>query len=72
MYKLGNFDAEPVFTALDLSILEVSVDQPNEAFVVDGIDGSGHSVYLSSKHRKETLWRQPVESIFLLFLQIQF
>ncbi|MDA9762090.1 hypothetical protein N9C84_03365 [Desulfobacterales bacterium] len=37
--ELGNFDAESVFTALDLSILEVSVDQPNEAFVVDGIDG---------------------------------
>mgnify|MGYP001035826623 CR=1 FL=1 len=39
MYELGNFDAESVFTALDLSILEVSVDQPIEAFVVDGIDG---------------------------------
>ena len=37
--ELGNFDAESVFTALDLSILDVSVDQPNEAFVVDGIDG---------------------------------
>ncbi len=37
--ELGNFDAESVFTALDLSILEVSVDQPIEAFVVDGIDG---------------------------------
>ena len=39
MYELGNFDAESVFTAMDLSILEVSVDQPNEASAFDGIDG---------------------------------
>ncbi len=39
--ELGNFDAESVFTALDLSILEVSVDVPNDAFAVDGMDGCG-------------------------------
>ena len=37
--ELGNFDAESVFTALDLSILDVSVEHPNETFVADGIDG---------------------------------
>ena len=36
--ELGNFDAESVFTALDLSILETSVDAPNDAFGVDGIE----------------------------------
>ena len=37
--ELGNFDAESVFTALDLSLMETSVEAPNESFGIDAVDG---------------------------------
>ena len=37
--ELGNFDAESVFTALDLSLMETTIEQPNESFGIDALDG---------------------------------
>ena len=37
--KLGNFDAESVFTALDLSLLETTIEAPSESFGIDAMDG---------------------------------
>ena len=37
--ELGNFDAESVFTALDLSLLETSIEAPSESFGIDAMDG---------------------------------
>ena len=37
--ELGNFDAESVFTALDLSLMETSIEAPIESFGIDAIDG---------------------------------
>ena len=36
--ELGNFDAESVFTALDLSMLETSIEAPSESFGIDAMD----------------------------------
>ena len=37
--ELGNFDAESVFTALDLSLLETTIEAPSESFGIDAVDG---------------------------------
>ena len=37
--ELGNFDAESVFTALDLSLLETTIEAPSESFGIDAMDG---------------------------------
>ena len=37
--ELGNFDAESVFTALDLSLMETSIEAPSESFGIDAMDG---------------------------------
>ena len=37
--ELGNFDAESVFTALDLSLMETTIESPNESFGIDAMDG---------------------------------
>ena len=37
--ELGNFDAESVFTALDLSLMEATVEPPSESFGIDAVDG---------------------------------
>ena len=37
--ELGNFDAESVFTALDLSLMEASIEAPSESFGIDAMDG---------------------------------
>ena len=37
--ELGNFDAESVFTALDLSLMETSIEAPSESFGIDAVDG---------------------------------
>ena len=37
--ELGNFDAESVFTALDLSLMEATVEPPSESFGIDAMDG---------------------------------
>ena len=39
--ELGNFDAESVFTALDLSLMETSIEAPSESFGIDAMDGWG-------------------------------
>ena len=36
---LGNFDAESVFTALDLSLMETTIEAPSESFGIDAVDG---------------------------------
>ena len=36
---LGNFDAESVFTALDLSLMETTIEAPSESFGIDAMDG---------------------------------
>ena len=35
----GNFDAESVFTALDLSLMEPTIEPPSESFGIDAVDG---------------------------------
>ena len=37
--ELGNFDAESVFTALDLSLMETTIEPPSESFGIDAVDG---------------------------------
>ena len=37
--ELGNFDAESVFTALDLSLMEPTIEPPSESFGIDAVDG---------------------------------
>ena len=37
--ELGNFDAESVFTALDLSLMETTIEAPSESFGIDAVDG---------------------------------
>ena len=37
--ELGNFDAESVFTALDLSLMETTIEAPSESFGIDAMDG---------------------------------
>ena len=37
--ELGNFDAESVFTALDLSLIETTIEAPIESFGIDVMDG---------------------------------
>ena len=37
--ELGNFDAESVFTALDLSLMETTIESPSESFGIDAMDG---------------------------------
>ena len=37
--ELGNFDAESVFTALDLSLMETTFEAPSESFGIDAMDG---------------------------------
>ena len=37
--ELGNFNAESVFTALDLSLMETSIDASSESFGIDAMDG---------------------------------
>ena len=37
--ELGNFYAESVFTALDLSLMETSIEAPIESFGIDAMDG---------------------------------
>ena len=37
--ELGNFDAESVFTALDLSLMETTIEPPSESFGIDAMDG---------------------------------
>ena len=37
--ELGNFDAESVFTALDLSLMETTTEAPSESFGIDAVDG---------------------------------
>ena len=37
--ELGNFDAESVFTAPDLSLLETTIEAPSESFGIDAMDG---------------------------------
>ena len=37
--ELGNFYAESVFTALDLSLMETSIDASSESFGIDAMDG---------------------------------
>ena len=37
--ELGNFDAESVLTALDLSLMETTIETPSEPFGIDAIDG---------------------------------
>ena len=37
--ELGNFEAESVFTALDLSLMETTIEAPNESFGTDAMDG---------------------------------
>ena len=37
--ELGNFDAESVFTALDLSLMEPTIEPPSESFGIDAMDG---------------------------------
>ena len=37
--ELGNFYAESVFTALDLSLMETSIDASSESFGIDVMDG---------------------------------
>ena len=36
--ELGNFDAESVFTALDLSLMETTIEAPIESFGIDAMD----------------------------------
>ena len=37
--ELGNFDADSVFTALDLSLMETTIEPPSESFGIDAVDG---------------------------------
>ena len=37
--ELGNFDAESVFTALDLSLMETTIEAQSESFGIDAMDG---------------------------------
>ena len=37
--ELGNFDAESVLTALDLSLMEPTIELPSESFGIDAVDG---------------------------------
>ena len=37
--ELGNFDAESVFTALDLLMMEPTIEPPSESFGIDAVDG---------------------------------
>ena len=37
--ELGNFDAESVFTALDLSLMETTIEPPSDSFGIDAMDG---------------------------------
>ena len=37
--ELGNFDAESVFTALDLWLMETTIEAPSESFGIDAMDG---------------------------------
>ena len=37
--ELGNFEAESVFTALDLSLMDASIDASSESFGIDAMDG---------------------------------
>ena len=37
--ELGNFDAESVFTALDLALMETTIEAPSESFGIDAMDG---------------------------------
>ena len=37
--ELGNFNAESVFTALDLSLMETTIESPSESFGIDAMDG---------------------------------
>ena len=37
--ELGNFDAESVFTALDLSLMDTTIEGPSESFSIDAMDG---------------------------------
>jgi len=36
---LGNFDAGSVFTALDLSLMETTIEAPSDSFSIEAIDG---------------------------------
>ena len=37
--ELGNFNAESVFTAIDLSLMETTIEAPIESFGIDAMDG---------------------------------
>ncbi|AII48939.1 hypothetical protein KR52_07265 [Synechococcus sp. KORDI-52] len=37
--ELGNFDAGSVFSALDMTLMEASVEAPSSSFGVDAMDG---------------------------------
>ena len=37
--ELGNFDAESVFAALDLSLMDTNIEGPSESFSIDAMDG---------------------------------
>ena len=37
--ELGNFEAESVFTALDLSLMDANIDASSESFGIDAMDG---------------------------------